>query len=240
MTECLDTRIAATSLLPRSLPLVRLVAHHFTHSPTTVNPPSQVTDVVGTGQQSTGDFERALADVVSPAYGFALRLTRNRADAEDLVQEAALLACRGRDGFEPGTNFKAWFFRILTTCFWGSHRREKRRPSTIDFDDTPALLLYQRSAELGLSVAGMNPAAALIDRMGSERVAEALAALPEEFEVVCTLYFMEDFAYQEIADVLGVPVGTVRSRLHRGRKMLQKALWHVATDAGIVIGTFGR
>ena len=179
-------------------------------------------------------FELALTEMVSPAYGYALRLTRNRADAEDLVQEAALLACRGRDGFEVGTNFKAWFFRILTTCFWGKHRRDCRRPSTIDFDDAPALQLYHRSAEVGLSVAGVDPAAVLIDRIGAERVAEALAALPEEFEVVCTLYFMEDFAYQEIAEVLSVPVGTVRSRLHRGRKMLQKALWNVAVDAALI------
>ena len=170
----------------------------------------------------------------SPAYGYAFRLTRNRADAEDLVQEAALLACRGRAGFEVGTNFKAWFFRILTTCFWGKHRQESRRPTTIDFDDAPALQLYLRSIEAGLPVDGTNPASALFDRIGEERVAEALASLPAEFEVVCTLYFMEDFAYQEIADVLSVPVGTVRSRLHRGRKMLQKALWHLAADAGIV------
>jgi RNA polymerase sigma-70 factor, ECF subfamily len=180
------------------------------------------------------EFDQELAAIVPTAYGVALRLTRNRADAEDLVQEAALHACRGRAGFEPGTNFRAWFFRILTTTFWGAHRRAGRRPSTIDFDDAPALQLYQRSLEAGLPRDGENPTAALIDRMGTERVAEALGALPEEFGVVCTLYFMEDFAYHEIADILGVPVGTVRSRLHRGRKMLQKALWEVATDAGIV------
>jgi RNA polymerase sigma-70 factor, ECF subfamily len=183
---------------------------------------------------SAREFDQELAAIVPSAYGVALRLTRNRADAEDLVQEAALHACRGRAGFEPGTNFRAWFFRILTTTFWGAHRRAGRRPSTIDFDDAPALLLYQRSAEAGLPRDGDNPTASLIERMGTERVVDALAALPEEFGVVCTLYFMEDFAYHEIADILGVPVGTVRSRLHRGRKMLQKALWNVASDAGIV------
>lgn len=186
------------------------------------------------------EFDEALAAIVPAAYGVALRLTRNRADAQDLVQEAALHACRGRDGFEPGTNFRAWFFRILTTTFWGTHRRAGRRPSTIDFDDTTSLLLYQRSAEAGLPRDGQNPTAALIDSMGTERVAEALAALPEEFGVVCTLYFMEDFAYHEIAEILGVPVGTVRSRLHRGRKMLQKALWQIASDAGIVAVAAGE
>jgi RNA polymerase sigma-70 factor (ECF subfamily) len=183
---------------------------------------------------TSDEFQRHLTEIIAPAYGYALRLTRNRADAEDLVQEAALQACRGQAGFVAGTNFKAWFFRILTTCFWGRHRRAQRRPSTVDFDDAPVLYLYQRSAEVGLPMAGDDPASTLIDRMGTERVTLALQQLPEEFGVVCTLYFMEDFAYHEIAEVLGVPVGTVRSRLHRGRKMLQKALWHVAADAGIV------
>ncbi len=180
------------------------------------------------------EFEAHLEAIVPSAYGYALRLTRNRADAEDLVQEAALQACRGRVGFAAGTNFKAWFYRILTTCFWGKHRTARRRPATVDFDDTPVLYLYQRSAELGLPVTGTDPAAELCDRLGADRVADALAQLPDEFASVCTLYFMEDFAYHEIGDVLGIPVGTVRSRLHRGRKMLQKALWNVAIDAGVV------
>jgi RNA polymerase sigma-70 factor, ECF subfamily len=203
------------------------------------NPPPDVTDVGDAAHEAPIQFELALTAILSSAYGYAFRLTRNRADAEDLVQEAALLACRGRAGFEVGTNFKAWFFRIVTTCFWGKHRQESRRPTTIDFDDAPALQLYQRSVEAGLPLDGANPAEALFNRIGEERVAEALSTLPAEFEVVCTLYFMEDFAYQEIADVLSVPVGTVRSRLHRGRKMLQKALWHVAADAGIVSGSPG-
>ncbi|MEW5915380.1 MAG: sigma-70 family RNA polymerase sigma factor [Gemmatimonadota bacterium] len=180
------------------------------------------------------EFEALLAAIVPSAYGYALRLTRNRADAEDLVQEAALHACRGRTGFTPGTNFKAWFYRILTTTFWGKHRSDRRRPSTVDFDDTPVLYLFQRSAEVGLPTTGDDPMAELSERLGTERIVDALARLPDEFAAVCTLYFMEDFAYHEIGDVLGIPVGTVRSRLHRGRKMLQKTLWEVATDAGIV------
>jgi len=181
-----------------------------------------------------GGFQPLLAAVLPPAYGYALRLTRNRADAEDLVQEAALRAFRAAGTFEPGTNFKAWFFRILVRCFWAKHRHAQRRPSTVDFDDTPDLYLYARSAEHGLQYQGEDPAGTLIERLGAERVADAIAQLPEEYGTVCTLYFMEDFAYQEIAEVLGCPVGTVRSRLHRGRKMLQKALWSVAEEAGIV------
>jgi RNA polymerase sigma-70 factor (ECF subfamily) len=180
------------------------------------------------------DFDALLAAVVNPAFGTALRLTRNRADAEDLVQEAALLAFRGFASFEPGTNFKAWFFRILMNCFYSRHRRRQREVATLDFDDTPDLFLYARSHEAGFPTVGPDPAAQLIERLGTERVTEAIERLPEEYRVVATLYFMEDFGYQEIARVLDCPIGTVRSRLHRGRKMLQKALWQVAEEAGIV------
>jgi RNA polymerase sigma-70 factor (ECF subfamily) len=180
------------------------------------------------------EFQALLVGVLPTAYGYALRLTRNRSDAEDLVQDAALRAFKARESFQVGTNFKAWIFRILTRCFWANHRRRQRRPNTVDFDDTPDLYLYARSAEHGLQWQREDPAHALIDRLGTERVAEAIGQLPEEYGVVCTLYFMEDFAYHEIAEVLEVPVGTVRSRLHRGRKMLQKALWCLAEEMGIV------
>ena len=183
---------------------------------------------------SADEFQAMLVALLPSLYRYALRLTRNRADAEDLVQDTALRAFRAVEQFEPGTNFKAWIFRILTRGFWASHRSGQRRPTTVDFDDTPDLYLYARSAEHGLQWQGEDPARALIDRLGAERVAEAIGQLPEEYGVVCTLCFMEDFAYHEIADVLDVPVGTVRSRLHRGRKMLQKSLWYVAQEAGIV------
>ena len=183
---------------------------------------------------SADEFQAMLVDALPSLYRYAFRLTRNRADAEDLVQDTALRAFRAIAQFEPGTNFKAWIFRILTRGFWASHRHNQRRPTTVDFDDTPDLYLYARSAEHGLQWKGEDPARALIDRLGAERVAEAIGQLPEEYGVVCTLCFVEDFAYHEIADVLDVPVGTVRSRLHRGRKMLQKSLWCLAQEAGIV------
>jgi len=183
---------------------------------------------------SADEFQSMLVDVLPALYRYAFRLTRNRADAEDLVQDTALRAFRAMAQFEPGTNFKAWIFRILTRGFWANHRRGQRRPNTVDFDDTPDLYLYARSAEHGLQWRGEDPAHALIDRLGAERVAEAIGQLPEEYGVVCTLCFLEEFAYHEVADVLEVPVGTVRSRLHRGRKMLQKALWYLAQEAGIV------
>jgi RNA polymerase sigma-70 factor (ECF subfamily) len=182
-------------------------------------------------------FESLFVPLTKSAFGVAIRFTGNRSDAEDLVQEAALLAFRAFDSFEPGTNFKAWFFRILTNCYYSKRRREKSRPVTTDLDDTPDLYLYARSAETGFPTAGPDPAAQLFDKLGTERVVAAIERLPEEYRVVSTLYFMEDFSYQEISRVLECPVGTVRSRLHRGRKMLQKALWHVAQEDGLIAGT---
>lgn len=185
------------------------------------------------GPRDPADFERLLAAVVDAAYGYAFRLAHDRSDAEDLVQEAALLAFRGFGSFEPGSNFKAWFFKILTNCYRSKYRRERRRP-TVDLDDTPDLYLYARSGEAGFPTEGPDPAAALFDKLGTERVVAALEQLPEEYRIVSTLYFMQDFSYEEIARTLECPVGTVRSRLHRGRKMLQKTLWQAAEEAGII------
>jgi RNA polymerase sigma-70 factor, ECF subfamily len=179
-------------------------------------------------------FETLFALVANAAFGVALRLSRNQADAEDLVQEAALLAFRGFASFEPGTNFRAWFLRILTNCYFSKRRREKSRPVTSDLDDTPDLYLYARSGEAGFPTDGPDPAGKLLDTLGTERVVAAIDRLPEEYRVVSTLYFMEDLSYEEIARMLECPIGTVRSRLHRGRKMLQKTLWQVAVEDGIV------
>jgi RNA polymerase sigma-70 factor, ECF subfamily len=179
-------------------------------------------------------FEVLFESVVNTAFGVALRLTRNQADAEDLVQEAAFLAYRAFGTFEPGTNFRAWYLKILTNCYYSKRRREKSRPVTSDLDDTPDLYLYARSGQAGFPTQGQDPAAELLDKLGTERIVAAVQRLPEEYRVVCTLYFMEDLAYEEIARVLECPVGTVRSRLHRGRKMLQKALWQVAEEDGII------
>ena len=183
---------------------------------------------------AAASFESLFAAVFGVAYGVAMRLCRNQADAEDLVQDAALLAHRAFGSFMPGTNFRAWFLKILTNCYYSRHRRERSRPVTSDLDDTPDLYIYARSGEAGFPTQGSDPAAQLLDELGTERVVEAIRRLPDEYRVVSTLYFMEDLSYEEIARIVGCPVGTVRSRLHRGRKMLQKALWQVAQEGGIV------
>jgi RNA polymerase sigma-70 factor (ECF subfamily) len=179
-------------------------------------------------------FESLFTAVMNTAYGVAMRYCRNQADAEDLVQEAALLAHRGFDSFESGTNFRAWFLKILTNCFFSKRRKEKSRPVVSDLDDTPDLYLYARSGQAGFPTQGPDPAAELLETLGTERITDAIGRLPEEYRVVSTLYFMEDLSYEEIARILECPIGTVRSRLHRGRKMLQKALWQVAEEDGIV------
>jgi RNA polymerase sigma-70 factor (ECF subfamily) len=182
---------------------------------------------------STGDFERQLRTVLDQAYGTALRLTGSAADAEDLVQDAALLAHRGFKGFTAGSNFRAWFYRILLNRFYSNYRRQRRAGVSVDLDETPELYLYQQAAASGITP-DTDTATALVDRLDADLVQRALDALPEEFRTVATLYFMQDLPYQEIADMLDVPIGTVRSRLHRARRMLQKALWEVAAERGIV------
>lgn len=185
-------------------------------------------------QAPAAAFAELFSSSASSAYGVAMRLTRNQADAEDLVQEAALHAYRAFDSFEAGTNFRAWFLKILTNCYYSKRRREKSRPVTSDLDDTPDLYLYARSGPAGFPTQGADPAAQLLEKLGTERIAAAMGLLPDEYRVVATLYFMEDLTYEEIAHALSCPVGTVRSRLHRSRKMLQKALWQVAQEDGIV------
>lgn len=180
------------------------------------------------------EFEALFRPLLSMAYGTAVRLTRDRTEAEDLVQDAALLAFRAFGSFQPGTNFKAWFFRILTNAFYSRHRKTKHERNNVSTEDLPALYLYARTAEIGLHSQEPDPAAAMMDRFDTEHVAEALDALPEEYRVVASLYFVDDLSYQQIAEAVGCPVGTVRSRLHRGRRMLQRALWQVAEERGIV------
>jgi RNA polymerase sigma-70 factor, ECF subfamily len=191
---------------------------------------------VGTAEPTltSATFEVLLTPILPVAYGTAVRMTRDRTEAEDLVQDAAHLAFRGFGSFEPGTNFKAWFFRILTNAFFSRHRKEKHERANISTEDLQPLYLYNRIAETGLQSQEPDPASALMDRLDSEQVGEALDRLPTEYRVVASLYFIEDFSYQQIADVVGCPVGTVRSRLHRGRRMLQKALWQVAEERGLV------
>lgn len=188
------------------------------------------TDTVGQGH---ADLEGLLLPHLDTAYGLAMRLTRNAADAEDLVQDGVLLACRGFRTFEPGSSFRAWFFRILTNCFYSKYRKRRREGTVVDLEDTPELYLYCQTAAMGAHARLQDPAGAFMERLDAEAVVEALESLPDEYRIVSTLYFIQDMAYQDIAATLEIPIGTVRSRLHRGRRMLQRALWRIGQDRGV-------
>lgn len=181
-------------------------------------------------------FEHLLREILPRAYGVAWNLTGDRTDAEDLLQDAALLAFRAYGSFAPGTSFKAWFYKILTNRHFERHRRATRRPATVGFEEASELFLFRRTAEAGLHAGCDDPAALVMSKLTTEQVTAAIAALPEEYRAVATLHFVEDLSYPELAAVLGCPAGTVRSRLHRARRLLQQALWTLAVESGIIGG----
>jgi RNA polymerase sigma-70 factor (ECF subfamily) len=176
-------------------------------------------------------FERDVLPLLPSLYSAALRLTRNPSDAEDLVQETYLRAYRGFSGFQEGTNLRAWMYRILTNTFINSYRKRQRQPQTVSDEDIEDWYLYDR---LGGSAAEESAEASVLERIPDEDVQRALEALPEQFRMAVWLADVEGFSYKEIAEILDVPIGTVMSRLHRGRKSLQKALWESVRERGLV------
>jgi RNA polymerase sigma-70 factor (ECF subfamily) len=166
-------------------------------------------------------------------YSAALRMTRNPSDAEDLVQETYLRAYRGFGGFEQGTNLKAWLYRILTNTFINIYRAKKRRPDETELDDVEDFYLYRRLGGLEEARAGRSAEDELMDLFPEAEVKEAIEALPENFRLAVLLADVEGFSYKEIADILDIPIGTVMSRLHRGRKALQKRLYDFAAERGL-------
>ncbi len=166
--------------------------------------------------------------LMSSLYSAALRMTRNAADAEDLVQETYLKAYRAYERFEAGTNLKAWMYRILTNSYINDYRKKQRRPDESDIDDVEDLYLYRRIGGLAGSTLGRSAEDELMELFGDAEVKEALEDLPEHYRLPVLLADVEGFSYKEIAEILDVPIGTVMSRLHRGRKQLQKLLYAFA------------
>jgi RNA polymerase sigma-70 factor, ECF subfamily len=187
-----------------------------------------------TEQQRRERFERDAMPLMPQLYSAALRLTRNPADAEDLVQEAYLRAYRGFTGFTPGTNLKAWLYRILTNTFINAYRKKQRQPVTVLEDEIPDWYLYDHLANDSSSGETASAEAQVLERMPDEDVQAALDALPEAFRMAVWLADVEGFAYKEIAQILDIPIGTVMSRLHRGRKSLEKMLWDKVRERGLV------
>jgi len=165
------------------------------------------------------EFETQLAPILGAAYGMARNLTRSADDAEDLVQDAAIKAFHAFAGFEKGSNFKAWFLRIVVNTFLNDARRQKARPQTVSAEEESSKLIYERAPSRD-----GNPPTALLQTLKAEEIRAAFARLPADFRVVALLYFYEERSYESIAQILDCPIGTVRSRLHRARKMLQNAL----------------
>jgi RNA polymerase sigma-70 factor, ECF subfamily len=167
-------------------------------------------------------------------YTAALRMTRNPADAEDLVQETYLKAYRAFHTFQEGTNLKAWLYRILTNTFINSYRSKKRKPEQSDIEDVEDLYLYRRLGGLEAAAAGRSAEEEVLDHFTDTEVKEAVESLPENFRMAVLLADVEGFSYKEIAEILDIPIGTVMSRLHRGRRALQKALFEFGMERGLV------
>jgi RNA polymerase sigma-70 factor (ECF subfamily) len=180
------------------------------------------------------DFERDALPLAPQLYGAAVRMTRNPANAEDLVQETFLKAYRAYGTFEEGTNLKAWLYRILTNTFINNYRRDTRRPQETDLGELEDLYLFRRLARETSATSSTSAEDQLLEGLVEEDIKEAIESLPENFRMVVLLADLEGFSYKEIADILDIPIGTVMSRLHRGRKALQVALWDFATKRGLV------
>ena len=179
-------------------------------------------------------FADLAMEYMGSLYSAALRMTRNPADAEDLVQETYLKAYRAFGSFKEGTNLKAWLYRILTNTFINSYRARKRRPEQTEIDDVEDLYLYRRLGGLEAVSAGRSAEEEVLEHFTESEVKDAVEALPEQFRMAVLLADVEGFSYKEIAEILDIPIGTVMSRLHRGRKALQKTLHDFGMQRGLV------
>jgi len=180
------------------------------------------------------DFADQAMQYAPQLYSSALRMTRNRADAEDLVQETFLKGFRSFDSFTDGTNLRAWLFRIMTNTYINKYRAKQRRPDETDLGEIEDLYLYKNLGTLQDSSIGRSAEESLMELLPDDEVKAALEDLPDNFRLPVILADVEGFAYKEIAEMLDIPIGTVMSRLHRGRKAMQKALHEYALVRGLV------
>jgi RNA polymerase sigma-70 factor (ECF subfamily) len=185
-----------------------------------------------TEQERVARFERDALPHLDALYGAALRLTRSPAEAEDLVQETFLKAFASFHQYTDGTNLRAWLYRILNNTFINSYRKKQREPLQADTDEVEDWQMARAEAHTS---AGLRSAEAeALDRLPDTAVTDALAALPDDFRMAVYYADVEGFAYKEIAEIMGTPVGTVMSRLHRGRKLLRSLLADYAVERGLI------
>ncbi|MCH9031782.1 MAG: sigma-70 family RNA polymerase sigma factor [candidate division Zixibacteria bacterium] len=176
-------------------------------------------------------FETEAVIHTNALYRTALRMTRNEDDASDLVQEALVKAYRFWDKYEEGSNARAWLFKIMTNIFINNYRSKSRAPQTVAYEEIDDNFLFGQLATIDPSD---NPERNFFAKVFDDDVKKAIEELPPDFRIVVILSFLEGFSYQEIADIAGLNIGTVKSRLHRGRKILQKSLWDYALRNGFI------
>ncbi len=181
-------------------------------------------------------FEQEAMQHLDALYRTALRMTRNPSDAEDLVQDALVRAYRFYDRFEQGTNFRAWLFKILTNTYINTYRRKQGRPQESSLEDTEDFFLYNQIKSDGADVVN-DVEDTVLDRLGADEIQRAIDQLPPQFRTTVQLADVEGLSYAEVADATNVAKGTVMSRLFRGRRLLQRALWDQARAAGFTGGS---
>jgi len=172
---------------------------------------------------------------VPQLFSTALRMTRNRSDAEDLVQETYIKGWRSFHTFQEGTNLRAWLFRIMTNTYINKYNAKKRKGTEVELDDVEELFLYKRLGSIDQSQLSSSAEDQMLDLFTDDEVKNALESLPEDFRIPVLLSDVDGFAYKEIAEMLEIPIGTVMSRLHRGRKAMQKMLYEYARDRGLIV-----
>jgi len=188
-----------------------------------------VTSAVMSTEQLT--FETEALSYMDQLYAAALRMTRNPADAEDLVQETYAKAFAAQDKFTMGTNLKAWLYRIQTNAFINTYRKKQREPKRSDAESVEDWQLAAAAEHTSSGLASAEDAA--LDALGDNEIKQALSELSEDFRMAVYLSDVEGFAYKEIAEIMDTPVGTVMSRLHRGRKLLREKLKDYAAERGL-------
>jgi RNA polymerase sigma-70 factor (ECF subfamily) len=192
---------------------------------------SEPAPTIETDAELTARFERDALPLLDQLYGGALRMTRNPADAEDLVQETFVKAFSAFRSFREGTNLRAWLYRIMTNTYINTYRRRQREPQQYPTDE---ITDWQLAATAEHTSTGLRSAEVeALDALPDQEIKSALQQLPEEFRMAVYYADVEGFPYKEIAEIMGTPIGTVMSRLHRGRKMLRSLLSDVARERGV-------